>query len=58
MCFRSTWFSKTIGESVPGLRVVLPVLGVTDVEWAHIWMEFVMCMGLDPSAVVTLAVDW
>lgn len=41
------------------MRVVLPVLGVTDVEWAHIWMEFVMCMGLDPpSAVVALAVDW
>ncbi len=26
---------------------VCPVLGVSDVEWAHIWMETVMSMGLD-----------
>ena len=29
------------------MPLVSPVLGVSDVEWAHIWMETVMGMGLD-----------
>ena len=33
------------------MPLVSPVLGVSDVEWAHIWMEIVMSMGLDLSEV-------
>ena len=29
------------------MPLVCPVLGVSEVEWAHIWMETVMSMGLD-----------
>ena len=29
--------------------LVSPVLGVTDVEWAHIWVEIVMSFGVDLS---------
>ena len=31
------------------MPLVSPVLGVSDVEWAHIFMEVLMSMGLDPT---------
>ena len=31
------------------MPLVSPVLGVSDVEWAHIFMEVLMGMGLDPT---------